>query len=72
MHDIRELDSRGIPGGFIASEAFVGAAESQRKLLGFNADAVFVRHPIQDRTDDELRALADETFPDVLKLVLGE
>ena len=47
------------------------AVESQRKLLGFNADAVFVRHPIQDRTDDELRALADETFPDVLKLVLG-
>lgn len=71
MHDIRELDSRGIPGGFVASEAFIPAAVSQRKLLGFNADAVFVRHPIQDRTDAELHALADENFQDILKLVLG-
>ena len=27
---------------------------------------VFVAHPIQDRTDDELRALADAAFDEVM------
>ena len=28
--------------------------------------AVFVAHPIQDRTDDEMRAFADEAFDEIL------
>lgn len=28
---------------------------------------VFVRHPIQDRTDDELRALADGALEQILE-----
>jgi hypothetical protein len=27
---------------------------------------VFVPHPIQDRTDDELRALADAAFEEII------
>ena len=34
-------------------------ADSQQKALGFPSARVFVPHPIQDRTDDEMRALAD-------------
>jgi len=48
---------------FIASDAFTHAAESQASALGFpTLQRVFVPHPIQDRTDDEMRALADGAF----------
>ena len=59
MHDITDLEARGIPGVFVASTEFVDAAEAQSEALGFWPASVFVPHPIQDRTDDEMRALAD-------------
>jgi hypothetical protein len=31
---------------------------------------VFIPHPVQDRTDEELRALADEYFDAILKLLV--
>lgn len=43
---------------FVASSEFVDAARAQATALGFDAARVFVAHPIQDRTDDEMRALA--------------
>ena len=61
MHDIADLESRGIPGVGIASTEFVEAAALQSKSLGFDPAMVFVRHPIQDRSDDEMRVLADES-----------
>ena len=48
-----------LPGVFLASTEFIAAAAAQAKALGFSPAHVFVAHPIQDRTDDELRALAD-------------
>ena len=48
-----------MPGVFVASQEFVSAAAAQSDALGFPAAVVFVDHPIQDRTDDEMRALAD-------------
>ena len=47
-----------MPGVFVASAEFVDAAAAQATALGFDAARVFVAHPIQDRTDDEMRALA--------------
>lgn len=70
MHDIRELDSRGIPGGFVASDVFRTAALAQGDALGFHPDSHYVPHPIQDRTDDEMRALADAAFEAVCALVV--
>jgi hypothetical protein len=69
LHDIRNLDSRGIPGGFIASSVFETAADTQSDSLGFPANRVFVAHPIQDRTDDELRMLADDAFAEIFALI---
>ena len=67
MHDISDLELRGIPGVFVASEGFVDAAVAQSTSLGFTAVArVFTPHPIQDRTDDEMRAYADAAFDDIL------
>jgi hypothetical protein len=69
VHDIVDLEGRGIPGVFVASSEFVDAATTQADALGFPEVArVFVPHPIQDRTDDEVRALAD----DVVDAVLAE
>lgn len=70
MHDITDLESRGVVGMFIASSEFVVAASSQAASLGFPSIArVFTPHPIQDRTDDEMRAYADLVFDDVLAAV---
>ncbi len=67
MHDINELELRGVPGMFVASEQFVTAAESQSAALGFSAVArVFTPHPIQDRTDDEMRDYADAAFEQIV------
>jgi hypothetical protein len=59
VHDITDLEGMGLPGVFVASAEFEAAADAQARALGFAAARVFVPHPIQDRTDDELRALAD-------------
>lgn len=59
MHDITDLEGLGLPGVFVASSEFLAAADAQARALGFDPARVFVPHPIQDRTDDELRALAD-------------
>ncbi len=69
MHDIAELESRGVAGVGVASTEFVQAAALQSKSLGFDPAMVFVAHPIQDRTDDELRALADAALPEILRRI---
>jgi hypothetical protein len=69
VHDITDLESRGIPGVFIASSEFVEAAEAQSKSLGFEPASVFVPHPIQDRTKEEMEALADEALKAVTKAI---
>lgn len=69
MHDIADLEARGVPGVFVASMEFVQAAEAQATMLGFPAARVFVPHPIQDRTDDEMRAYADAAFDEILARV---
>ena len=71
MHDITELESMGIPGVFVASTAFIDAAAAQSVALGFEPAAVFVPHPIQDRTDDEVRAIADGVVQLILDKLTG-
>ena len=53
------LEGQGLPAVFVASTEFEQAAAAQARALGFDPAGVFVAHPIQDRTDDEVRALAD-------------
>jgi hypothetical protein len=66
VHDIADLEARGLPGVFVASTEFIEAAAAQSRSLGFSPAAVFVAHPIQDRTDAEMRALADEAVDRLL------
>ena len=67
MHDTVWFEIQHIPAVFIASSAFVGAAEAQSKALGMpEVNRVFVPHPIQDATDDEMRERADEVVDRVI------
>ncbi len=66
MHDISDLEGRGIPGVFVASSAFVAAADAQSASLGIAPARVFVPHPIQDRTDDEMTAYADSVYDEIV------
>ena len=72
MHDTADLESRGVPGVFVATVEFEDGAEAQAKALGVEAVGVYVRHPIQDRTDDEMREIGDEAFEKVLAQLLKE
>jgi hypothetical protein len=66
VHDIADLERRGVVAVFLASEAFAEAARLQGEALGFPAPFVLVPHPVQDRTDDELRAMAEQAYPAVV------
>ena len=66
MHDISDIERRGIPSVFVASGEFQDAAETQSAALGFDAAWVLVEHPIQDRTDDEMREIADKAIDELV------
>ena len=69
MHDITDLERRGLPGVFVATTQFIDGAEVQAKALGFEAAAVGVEHPIQDRTDDEMVTIADKAIDELLEQI---
>ena len=64
------LEARGIPSVGVATTEFIQGAEAQAKALGTDPALVFIPHPVQDRTDNELRALADDYFEAILKLLV--
>lgn len=66
MHDGSNLDLNGVPALIVATTAFTQAADVQSKALGYEPSMVWVPHPIQDRTDSELQALADKHCDEIL------
>ena len=66
MHDIRDLEDRGLIGVGIASSEFIPAAAAQNAALGYDPAVVFVPHPIQDRTTAELHTLADDAIEEIV------
>lgn len=58
----------------IATDVFVDAAEAQSQALGLpEAPRVFVPHPIQDATDEEIRAKGDAVIEQVIRaLTMGK
>jgi hypothetical protein len=70
VHDIVDLEARGVPAVFVASAQFVDAATSQSQSLGFPTVArVFTPHPIQDRTDAEMIAYADAAVAEIIAAI---
>jgi hypothetical protein len=66
VHDTTDLEGHGLPAVFVASTEFADAAAAQARALGFEPARVLVPHPIQDRTDEEMRALANAALDAVL------
>ena len=71
MHDISDIERRGLPGVFVASGVFVEAAATQADALGFDAARVFTEHPIQDRSDDEMRVIAEKAYGEIKGALLA-
>ena len=70
LHDVLAFEGLGKPAVLVASDVFEQAATDQAAKLGAPAvRRVFVAHPVQDRTDDELRALAREAVDDLLRAI---
>jgi hypothetical protein len=59
LRDVLDFEGAGKPAVLVASSAFEQAAREQSERLGQPAARrAFVPHPVQDRTDEELRAAA--------------
>ncbi len=70
LRDVAELETLGRPAVLIASSAFVQAADEQASRLGApELPRCFVAHPVQDRTDAELREMARVVVQQVLAAV---
>jgi len=66
VHDTVDLESRGVPSLFVATVEFEDGAAAQAKALGADPAAVYVPHPIQDRTDAEMVVLAEEALEEIV------
>jgi hypothetical protein len=59
------------PAVFVASDVFVDAADIQAVALGLpDVRRVYVPHPIQDATDDEMRAKADAIINQLIEALV--
>ena len=67
-----DLDERGVPGVMIATTAFRQAAAAQSESLGYDPAIVWVPHPIQNRTDEEIRVIADEAVGEILEKLTAQ
>jgi alkanesulfonate monooxygenase SsuD/methylene tetrahydromethanopterin reductase-like flavin-dependent oxidoreductase (luciferase family) len=67
VHDSVWFEINKKPSVVIASNTFIDAAQKQAEALGLpEVRRVFVPHPIQDATDDEMRAKADAIVSQVI------
>jgi hypothetical protein len=67
VHDSVWFETNKKPAVVIASSEFADAAQKQADALGMpELRRVFVPHPIQDATDEEMRRKADAIVNDVI------
>ena len=53
----------------VATTAFEGAYRAQADILGFSPRVVYVPHPIQNRSEAEVRAIADEAVEGIIAAI---
>jgi hypothetical protein len=67
LRDVLSFEAEDKPAVLVASSAFTDAAVQQAAALGQpEVRRVLVPHPIQDRTDEELQALARDAVDEIL------
>ena len=73
MHDTIRLEGLGVPAVAVATDVFQTAARAQAGALGRpDFDAVYVAHPIQDQTGEEIGARADAVALLIARRLTGE
>ena len=65
------LDQLGVPGLMVATTEFNPAAAAQSRSLGFEPEIIWVEHPIQNRSKDELQEIAYDAFTPIFKTLSG-
>ena len=68
-HDLNDLDKKGLAGVSVLTTEFQQAFESQKGAIGLDAAAVYVPHPLQNKTTAELHRWADMAVDDILKAI---
>ena len=72
MHDSTKLESLGVPAVPVATHEFMTAARAQASALGrSDFDAVYVAHPIQDQTKEEIQAKAEAVLEEIAKRLIN-
>lgn len=67
MHDGVYFEDQGLPTATVISTEFARAARAQASALGADSyKTIMVQHPIQPLTRDEVRALADKVFDEIV------
>jgi hypothetical protein len=68
VYDLVRLERRQIPAVGIATTPFADEAVEQARLLSMpGCRMLYVPHPVQLLTSEELDGLADAAFPDVVQ-----
>ncbi len=68
-----KLESLGIPAVAVATHEFMTAARVQASALGRkDYETVFVRHPIQDQTKEEIEARAEAVVAEIAARLTAE
>jgi hypothetical protein len=71
LHDSTKLESLGIPSVPVATTEFVTAARAQASALGrSDLDAVYVAHPVQDQTREEIEGKAEAVLGEIAKRLI--
>ncbi|HLG15935.1 MAG TPA: hypothetical protein VJH03_15725 [Blastocatellia bacterium] len=72
MHDATKLENLGIPAAPVATSEFATAARAQASALGRpDFDAIYVAHPIQDQTREEIEARAEAALDEIVARLCG-
>lgn len=72
MWDQATLNDVGLPGVAVATTEFKTGADAQGRQIGFEPAMVYVPHPIQDRTDVEMKAIADDSVEAIVSALVVE
>ena len=68
-HDLNDLDKKGVAGVSVLTSEFEQAFQSQKAAIGLDAAAVYVPHPLQNKTTQELHDWADKAVDEILQAI---
>jgi hypothetical protein len=72
LHDTIRLENIGIPAVAVATNEFITPARAQASALGRPGfEAIYVPHPIQDQTPEQVEARADAVAVEIVRRLTG-